>query len=105
MRKTPSFGLPPVAIVAGLLIAWVDSGPRWDDTGITAGAIFLTAALFGILRPSRAPLWALAIGAWIPCFGIVLHRNLGSLLALAVAFLGAYAGAWTRRALAPPGAN
>ncbi len=97
--------LTPLAIAAGLIIAWIDSGPRWDDTGITAGAIFLTAALFGVLRPSRAPLWALAIGAWIPFFGIVLHRNFGSLLALAVAFLGAYAGALARRALAPPDAN
>jgi len=105
MRKRPSIGLPLAAIVLGLLIAWIDSSPRWDDTGITAGVLFLTTAFFGALRPSRAPLWALALGAWIPFFGIVLHRNFGSLLALAVAFFGAYVGALARRAVAPPGAR
>ena len=94
-----------LAVAAGLLIAWVDSQPTWDDAGITAGMIFLTAAVFGAIRPSRAAVWALAVGAWVPFFGIVLHRNFGSLLALAVAFFGAYAGALARKALAPLGAK
>jgi len=94
-----------LAVAAGFFIAWVDSRPSWDDAGITAGMIFLTAALFGALRPSRAPVWALAIGAWVPLFGIALHHNFGSLLGLAVAFLGAYAGALTRRFVAPPSAK
>ena len=94
-----------LAAAAGLLIAWVDSRPTWDDAGITAGMIFLTAALFGALRPSRALVWALAVGAWVPLIGIIGHRNFGSLLALAVAFSGAYAGALARRALAPLGAK
>jgi hypothetical protein len=94
-----------LAAAAGLVIAWVDSRPGWDDAGITAGMIFLAAALFGALRSSRAPVWALAVGIWVPLFGIVLHRNFGSLLALAVAFIGAYAGVLTRRFVAPPGAN
>jgi len=33
-----------VAVVAGLAIAWVDSRPTWDDTGVTAGALLLAAA-------------------------------------------------------------
>lgn len=94
-----------LAVAAGLVIAWVDSRPTWDDAGITAGMIFLAAALFGALRPSRAPVWALAVGVWVPLFGIVRHHNFGSLLALAVAFFGAYAGAMTRRFVAPPGAK
>lgn len=94
-----------LAIALGLLIAWVDSRPSWDDSGVTAGMVFLTAAFFGALGPARAPLWALAVGIWIPLFGIILHQNVGSLLALAVAFLGAYAGALTRRFVAPPGAK
>ena len=91
-----------LAIALGLLIAWVDSRPSWDDSGITAGMVFLTAAFFGALRPSRAPLWALAVGVWIPLFGIILHQNVGSLLALAVAFFGAYAGALARKARGAP---
>ncbi len=94
-----------LAAAVGLLIAWVDSRPTWDDTGVTAGMIFLTAALFGALRPFRAPVWALAVGAWVPLFGIILRRNFGSLLALAVAFAGAYAGALARRSMAPPSAK
>lgn len=91
------------AIGLGLLIAWVDNRPTWDDAGITAGMVFLTTALFGALRPARPWVWALAVGAWIPFFGIALHHNAGSLLALAPAFLGAYAGSLTRRAISPPG--
>ena len=105
MRKTPSIGLLLAAIVLGLLIAWVDSRPTWDDAGITAGALFLTAAFFGALRPFHAAVWALAVGVWVPLFGIVLRHNFGSLLALAVALFGAYAGAIARRFVAPPGAN
>jgi hypothetical protein len=94
-----------LSVAAGVFIAWVDSRPKWDDAGITAGVLFLAAALLGVIRPSRAPVWALAVGLWVPLFGIVLHRNFGSLLALAVAFFGAFAGALARRFLAPPGAK
>jgi hypothetical protein len=94
-----------LAAALGLLIAWIDSRPSWDDTGITAGMIFLTAALFGALRPSRALVWALAVGIGVPLVGIVWHHNFGSLLALGVAFFGAYAGALARKALAPLGAK
>jgi hypothetical protein len=93
------------AAAAGLLIAWVDSRPTWDDAGITAGMLFLTAGLFAAFRPSRASVWGLAVGVGVPLIGIVGHRNFGSLLALAVAFFGAYAGALTRRFVAPPGAD
>ncbi len=103
--KRPFLAMTLLAVAAGLLIAWVDSRPTWDDSGITAGMLFLTAALFGAVRPSRAPVWGLAIGVWVPLFGIVLHRNFGSLLALAVAFVGAYSGALARRLIAPPGAK
>ena len=101
MRKGLFAPLLLLAIALGLLIAWVDSRPSWDDSGITAGVVFLTAAIFGALRPARAPLWALAVGIWIPLFGIILRQNFGSLLALAVALFGAFAGASDPRALAP----
>ena len=98
-------GLAVLAVIAGLAIAWMDSRPTWDDTGVTAGLIFLSAALFGALRPDRPWIWTLAVGVGVPLFGIVLHRNAGSLLALAPALIGAYAGALARRALAPPPAK
>jgi hypothetical protein len=90
--------LLPVAVCLGLLIAYVDSRPNWDDTGITAGAILVTSGIFGLLSPSRPWLWALAVGAWIPVFAIASSRNFGSLLVFVFAFAGAYAGMGVRKA-------
>jgi hypothetical protein len=91
-----------LAIVVGFVLAWVDSRPNWDDTGLTAGAVFLAAAFFAALSPRRPWLWALAVGAWIPLFGIIGSRNTGSLLALAIALGGAFTGAFVRKSLARP---
>ncbi len=100
MARRVRFWLWVVAAVAvGLLIAWVDSQPRWDDAGITAGAIFLMAAVFGFGDPAHSWLWALAVGAWVPMIGIVHHGNYGSLLALGVALLGAILGAIGRKVI------
>ena len=88
--------LSAIALVLGLSIATIDSHPGWDDTGITAGAILLTCgviALFGYRRPW---LLALLVGAWIPLHGIFVSHNFGSILALVIAFVGAYAG-WAVR--------
>jgi hypothetical protein len=84
--------LLPAAPGLGLLIAYVDSRPNWDDPRITALALFAGCGLWGSLRPNRPWLWALAIGRWVPAFGIVSASNHGSLLALLVAFAGAYFG-------------
>jgi hypothetical protein len=86
-----------VALGLGLAIAYVDSRPNWDDTGVTAAAILFSCGLLGATGPKRPWLWALAVGLWIPLFGIVRAQNYGSLLALAVAFAGAYAGMALRR--------
>ena len=57
--------------------------------------------LCGALDPLRPWLWALCIGVWIPAYGITVTGNYGSLLALAIAFVSAYAGAGLRKILAP----
>ena len=88
-----------VALIVGGLLAYVDSTPGWDDTGVMAGAIFLTSGVLGYLGPQRPWLWALALGLWIPLLGIVREQNYGSLLALVIAFAGAYAGMAIRRAV------
>jgi uncharacterized ion transporter superfamily protein YfcC len=81
------------AVLVGLAIAWLDNQQGWDDTGVTAGLVLVAAGSFSALRPTYAWLWALAIGLWIPLVGIVSSQNYESLVALAVAFLGAYSGA------------
>jgi hypothetical protein len=89
--------LLPVAVCLGLLIAYVDSRPNWDDTGITAMAILVSCGVLGTLSPDRPWLWALTVGAWIPAIAIATTRNFGSLLALIFAFAGAYTGMGVRR--------
>ncbi len=88
-----------VALGVGVLTTWMDSRPNWDDTGVTALAVLVSCILLGALGPKRPWLWALAVGLWIPILGIALHRNYGTLLALAFAFAGSYAGMLLRRSL------
>jgi hypothetical protein len=92
--------LMPVALVLGLLIALVDSSPNWDDTGITAAAVFGSCGALSAIHPRRAWKWALAVGLWIPALGIALYQNYESWAALAVALVGAYAGKLARSAIA-----
>jgi hypothetical protein len=81
-----------VAVISGFFITYVDSRPNWDDTGITAGAILLVCGLIALLGYQRPWLLALAVGVWIPFYGILVMHNFGSLIALIIAFIGAYAG-------------
>ncbi|HEX4037479.1 MAG TPA: hypothetical protein VHX37_05420 [Acidobacteriaceae bacterium] len=90
------------AVTLGLAIAWVDSRPHWDDAGITAGMLFLSAGLLGLTGPRRPWLWALGIGLWIPLW-MVVHATtvgsaLGSFVLLAFPMAGAYAGMVVRMA-------
>jgi uncharacterized membrane protein len=89
------------AVALGLLIAYIDTRPNWDDTGVIALALVVSCAVLGALSPERPWLWALAVGCWIPAFNIALSGNLGSIIALAFAFAGAYAGMAVRKTLVP----
>jgi hypothetical protein len=75
-----------VAVSLGLLLGYLDSRPTWDDTGISAGLLFISSGILGALGPRRPWLWALCVGIWIPLFGI---------------FAGAYGGMLVRRAVIP----
>lgn len=96
MQKT----LFALGLGLGGLITYVDTRPNWDDTGVSALVIFLSCGLLGVTSPARPWLWALAVGSWIPVLGITLKHNFGSLLALLIAFAGAYAGVAFRKLLA-----
>jgi len=101
--KTFDWLLLLAAVVLGAAIALVDVSPGWDDTGVSAGALFLAAAALGATRPSRPWLWALAVGLWVPALNLAVRGNPAALLALVPAFLGAFACAGARRLLAGPG--
>jgi hypothetical protein len=90
------FWLAP-ALLIGLGIGIVDTGPHWDDTGITAIALLGASAVLGILQPRRPWVWGLAVGVWIPALNIVQTHNASSILALIFPFAGAYLGALGRR--------
>ncbi len=85
-----------IAVLVGLAIAYMDSRPTWDDTGVTAGAIALVACILAFASPNRPWLTALAVGAWVPIFGLAFGWSWASLFAIVVALVGAYFGASVR---------
>ncbi len=87
------------AVLAGILTAYVDSRPGWDDTGITAGLLFLTGSVVGLLVSSRPWLFALALGIWLPLAGVAFRHDFLMLVTLFIPFLGVYLG-WGLRLLA-----
>jgi hypothetical protein len=87
------------ALTLGLFIAWVDSRPTWDDTGITAGTLLIVAGLLGLVAPERPWLWALAVGIWIPLYGIIAHGNYSLTVVIIIPFAGAYAGSFARKVM------
>lgn len=86
------------AAVLGMALAWIDSRPGWDDSGIIAGALLLAAAFVTVLGYRRPWLSGLALGIWIPLLTILRDRDLSSLLILLFPLAGAYAGLFLRRA-------
>jgi hypothetical protein len=92
-----------LAVAVGLGIAFIDSRPTWDDTGLTVFALLVSAGLFGLVQPGRPWLWALAIGIWIPLGAVLRSHSIGSIMTLAVLVFplaGAYAGMALRRKIA-----
>jgi len=81
-----------VALGLGGLVTYVDTRPTWDDTGVTAAALLVASGVLGFLGPRRPWLWGLALGIWIPLLGIARTQDYSTLLALAVALVGAYGG-------------
>ena len=91
-------GLAALALAAGVAIGLADSSPGWDSTGITAGALFVSAALIAGVARDRPWLWALLIGLPTPILDVIRTGNTGSVLALAFAAAGAATGWAVRRA-------
>lgn len=86
-------------LCAGLAIAWVDSRPGWDDTGITIGALLIATLLAGL---ARIPPWLAVLLTAGPLLVAELPRGTGVLLAVPFALAGAYGGAWLRKQLTGP---
>jgi len=81
-----------VAVIVGLLITYLDSRPNWDDAGITAFSLLLSAAILGLFVERRAWLYGLAIGVWIPVIQIFETHDFKLVLVLIFPIAGVYAG-------------
>jgi hypothetical protein len=73
-------------------IAYLDSRPGYDDTGVTAVALIALAAVAAAIAGTRPWLWAILVGVWTPVLEIPAGGSTGSLLALAFAGAGAGVG-------------
>ncbi len=94
------------ACTAGLLLAWLDSRPGFDDTGVTAAGLALAAAVAVCIAGSRsrwaAPALAALVGVWVPILEVQATGSPASLAALLFAVGGAGLGAVALRLLGPP---
>lgn len=87
-----SWLLAVVVTLAGMAIAYVDTRPRFDDTGVIVAAVTLLSAVAALLGRRRPWLWALLSGLWVPLLEISGGGQPESLVALLFAGLGAAAG-------------
>ena len=85
-----------IGAAAGLLITYVDSRPGWDDTGITAGLLFISAGLLTLLGFRRPWLMGLAVGIWLPAYYIYRAHDPLMLIVLLIPMAAAYLG-WAAR--------
>ncbi len=83
-----------VILAAGLAIAWVDTRPGWDDTGMTAGALAIAAAAGSL---ARIPPWLATALVVVPILAAELPGGTGALLAIPFALAGAHVGEFIRK--------
>ena len=101
------FFVPAVilSIVLGITIAWIDSSPNWDDTGISVFMVLVASFLCGYLAGEKPWLIALLVSIWIPFLSLITTHNYSSFLALAPGFVGAFAGYLVRKGFSIKGGN
>jgi hypothetical protein len=99
VRKGPTLRIVVASVLvlaAGLSIAWIDTRPGWDDTGVTVGMLIIAAGAGAV---AGVPFWlAAAFGAG-PVVAAEISRGSGVLLAIPVALAAACAGLLVRRLL------
>lgn len=84
----------------GLGIAWLDSRPGYDATGVTVVLLLAGALAVAAVSGRRPWLWAVQVGVWVPLFEIGGPSGIASLAALVVAGIGAALGYLVARLVA-----
>ena len=90
-----------IAIVAGLVIGFIDSRPGWNDTAITAVLLALAAGIVTTFDPRRWLLWTAIIGGPIVLLEAPATGSPGPLAALVFAGIGSAAGWLAARGPSP----
>ena len=84
------FAASAAALVIGLFIAWMDTRPTWDDTGVTAGALLIGSGLAGFLGLPFALAAAFVAG---PLALIMVIQTSGvSIVVLLIGIAGGFMG-------------
>jgi hypothetical protein len=81
-----------IAVTIGLVIAYIDSSPGWDDTGITVFALLAASFVIGLVIKRRPWLFVLAIGLWIPLWEGLASHNPTAIITIVFPLIGVYAG-------------
>ncbi len=97
-----------VAVVAGIALAYLDSQPGYDATGVTAAGLAIAALVAVLIEGSgrfvRVAALAVLVGIWIPIIEIAAPGTYGSLLSFVFSAVGAFIGWVIVRGLARPAA-
>jgi hypothetical protein len=100
MGENRVFIAPAIAIVvaigAGLGLAFLDSQPGYDSTGITAVGLAISALIAVMIEGSgrvlRVAALAVLVGIWIPIVEFASPGSSGSLLSFVFSTVGAFIG-------------
>ena len=88
------------SLILGLLIAYIDSRPTWDDTGITVLALLVGGGIIGLLVRKHPWLFAFAFGLWIPLYGIIFRHDFSMSVVLFFPFVWIISWLFIQRSIA-----
>jgi hypothetical protein len=90
-----------LALVIGAVIGFIDSRPHWDDTGVTAAMVLLSAAVLAGIWPRLH--WQLACCIAIPIvlFNLVTTGRVDAVVAIVIALIGSALGRAIGTAIRP----
>jgi hypothetical protein len=102
MRSRQALGVG-LGLIAGLALAWMDSRPGFDATGLTAVGLLATSLVAVLVSGGRGigsiVLIGVVVGVWIPIVEIPGVGAAAPLMALVFSIAGAATGALVTRAL------